>query len=115
MPRHKGFVYRGIAGLDLTSKFPIGKPVRVWEVQSVSKKKRIAEGFASQGNKAQQTLLVIETQGVAELGWLSLYPIEEECLFLPGAAFVATRVERVGVRDVIYLTHRTEDVTKIYV
>jgi hypothetical protein len=114
LPRHKGVVYRGVAGIDLTDKFSIGKPVRVWEVMSVSKQKRIAEDFASVGNKDQQTLFVIETESVSVLGSLSLYPEEEECLFLPGTAFVATKAEYVGTRAVIYLTHRAEDVTVLY-
>jgi hypothetical protein len=114
LPSHQGFVYRGIAGVDLTDIFPIGEPVRVWEVMSVSMQRRVAEGFASSGNKSQQSLLVIETQCVAVLGTLALYVGEEECLFLPGSAFMATRVERVGPRAVIHLKHRAEDITKIY-
>jgi hypothetical protein len=118
LPIHKDLVYRGVSGIDLIDKFPIGKPVRVWEVQSVSKKKHVAEGFASYGNKPQQTFFVIETSSVAVLGSLSLYPAEEECLFLPGTAFVATRVEKVrsvsGERILIHLTHLAEDVTKLY-
>ena len=114
---HSGVVYRGIAGFDLTDKFPIGRRVRVWEVMSVSKAEYVAEGFASHGNKAQQTLLVIETASVPVLGHLSLFPIEQECLFAPGSAFVATRVERdaaVPGRAVIYLTHQAEELEKIY-
>jgi hypothetical protein len=114
LPSHTGMVYRGVADIDLSKRFPVGKPVRVWEVQSVSKQKHIAEGFASLGNKTKQTLLIIEAHGVATLGPLSLYPIEEECLFLPGTAFVATKVEKVGPRAVIYLTHCAEDVTVLY-
>jgi hypothetical protein len=114
LPSHKGLVHRGVAGIDLTDRFPIGKPVRVWEVLSVSKQRRVAEGFASFGNKPHQTLFVIETGGVAVLGSLSLFPTEEECLFLPGTAFVATKAEYVGTRAVIYLTHRAEDVTVLY-
>jgi hypothetical protein len=114
LPIYKGAVYRGISGFDLTGKFPIGKPVRVWEVWSVSKSRNVAESFASRDGKSQQTLCIIETQRVAELGNLSAYPSEEECLFLPGTAFVATKAERVGSRAVIYLTHRVEDVKVLY-
>jgi hypothetical protein len=114
LPSHKGLVYRGVAGIDLTDKFPIGKPVRIWEVLSASKKRQVAEGFASYGNKAQQTFFVIDTPGVAMLGSLSLYPLEEECLFLPGTAFVATKAEYVGGLAVIHLAHRAEDVTVLY-
>jgi hypothetical protein len=114
LPSHRGIVYRGIAGVDLTKKFPIGKHVRVWEVQSVSKQRRISESFASSGNRPEQTLLIIETHGVAALGPLALYVGEEECLFLPGTAFVATKAEYVGSRAVIYLKHRAEDVTMLY-
>jgi hypothetical protein len=81
----------------------------MWEVLSVSKQKHVAEGFAFNG-----TLFVIETPRVAELGNLSVYPNEEECLFLPGTAFVATKAEKAGSRAVIYLTHRADDVTKLY-
>lgn len=114
---HEGTVYRGIAGFDLTAKFPIGQRVRVWEVQSVSKLKKEAEKFASRGNKPQQTILVIKTQGVPVLGYLSLYPGEEECLFAPGSAFVASKVEQdpaVPGRVVIHLTHQAEALEQIY-
>ena len=114
---HNGVVYRGVAGIDLTAKFPIDKRVRVWEVLSASKQKRVAKLFASHGSKPQQTLLVIETQAVAYLGPLSLFPSEEECLFAPGSAFVAQRTRpssSVPGRTVIYLTHQAEDMEQIY-
>jgi hypothetical protein len=114
LPSHKGLVYRGISGIDLTDKFPLGKPVRVWEVLSVSKKRHVAESFASHGSNGNQTLFVIETSNVAVLGSLSLYPDEEECMFLPGTALVATKVECNGARAVIHLTHLAEDVTALY-
>jgi hypothetical protein len=114
LPVYKGTVYRGIAGVDLSSKFSVDKPVRVWEVQSVSKKRGVAVTFARQGGKSPMTLLAIETSGVPELGSLSLFPDEEECLFLPGSMFVATKIEKDGSFAVIYLLHRAEDVTKFY-
>jgi hypothetical protein len=119
LPSRSGTVYRGIGGIDLTDKFPIDKPVRVWEVMSVSLNKHVAENFASFGLHPTQTILVIETPSVHLFGSLSLSPAEEECLFLPGSAFVATKAERVAIeggrtRAVIYLTHRPEDVTVLY-
>ena len=109
-----GAVYRGIAGIDLSDAFPIEKRVRVWELMSVSKLKSVAEGFASYGSKPQHTVLVIETRGVRVLGHLSKYPTEQECLFLPGSAFIATRVVKEGHRTVIYLQHQEEDIEVLY-
>jgi hypothetical protein len=102
-------VYRGIAGIDISANFPVGLPVRIWELMSTSEELEIARIFEDEGGSPTKTRLVITTPGVRQVAHFSKFPDERECLFLPGSTFVTEKIEFEGQLAIVTLRHVPED------
>ncbi|CAF2033923.1 unnamed protein product [Rotaria magnacalcarata] len=88
LPSHSGIVWRGVRGVDLSSKYKIGTKFAWWGVSSCTTHVEILESDQFLGKHGQRTLFSIECVNGKSIAKHSHYKsTEKEIILMPGSYF----------------------------